>query len=171
MQSAVYDAIDHQQYTLLSLIQQLKIARDPSRLPLAEVQFNLEQVGSRLSFEGLAAKLDPNPKSAASADLFFNFVDRGTDLLLDCDYSTGLFDRETIARWIGALELLATDAASEPTRSLGELRIMTDAELEQLLVTSNQTATELSARRLDRAALPRAGRSHSGRSGARLAGG
>ncbi|HEX6497363.1 MAG TPA: non-ribosomal peptide synthetase, partial [Acidobacteriaceae bacterium] len=142
VQSAVYDALDHQQYTLLSLIQQLKIARDPSRLPLAEVQFNLEQVGSRLSLEGLTAKLDPNPKTAASADLFFNFVDRGTDLLLDCDYSTALFDRETIARWIAALELLATDAAADPTRSLGELRMLTDAELEQLLVTWNQTASE-----------------------------
>ena len=119
IQGAVYDALDHQQYTLLSLIQRLKITRDPSRLPLAEVQFNLEQVGSRLSFEGLTAKLDPNPKAAASADLFFNFVDRGTDLLLDCDYSTALFDRETIARWIGALELLATDAACRPHATAG----------------------------------------------------
>jgi amino acid adenylation domain-containing protein len=142
VQNTVYDALDNQQYTLLSLIQQLKIVRDPSRLPLAEVQFNLEQVGSRISFEGLTAKLDPNPKTAASADLFFNFVDRGTDLQLDCDYSTALFDGETIARWIGALELLATDAASTPTRALGELRMLTDADLEQLLVTWNQTASD-----------------------------
>jgi amino acid adenylation domain-containing protein len=142
VQNSVYDALDHQQYTLLSLIQQLKIARDPARLPLAEVQFNLEQVGSRLSYEGLNVKLDPNPKTAASADLFFNFVDRGTDLLLDCDYSTALFDRETITRWIGALELLATDAAAQPTRTLGELRMLSDAELEQLLVTWNQTASD-----------------------------
>jgi amino acid adenylation domain-containing protein len=120
----------------------LNFDRNLSRLLLAEVQFNLEQVGSRISFAELTAKLDANPKAAASADLFFNFVDRGTDLLLDCDYSTSLFDRETIARWIGALELLASDAASEPTRALGELRMLTDAALEQLLVTWNQTASD-----------------------------
>ncbi len=115
--------------------------RDPSRLPLAEVQFNLEQVGSRLSFESLTAELDPNPKAAASSDLFFNFVDRGSELLLDCDYNTSLFDRETIARWISALERLATDAAANPEQSLGELRMLSDSELEQLLITWNQTAT------------------------------
>ena len=80
----------------------------------------------------------PPPRPICSS----TFVDRGTDLLLDCDYSTALFDRETIARWIGALELLATDAASDPTRPLGELRILTDTELEQLLVTWNQTASD-----------------------------
>ncbi len=139
VQSSVYDALDHQQYTLFSLIQQLKMARDPSRLPLAEVQFNLEQVGSRLSFDGLRTQLDPNAKTAASADLFFNFVDRGNDLLLDCDYSTSLFDRETIARWVGALELLATDAAANPDRPIGALRLLSDADLEQMLVTWNRT--------------------------------
>ena len=140
-QQSVYDALDHQQFTLLSLIQQLRLKRDPSRLPLAEVQFNLEQVGSRLSFDSLTAELDPNPKAAASSDLFFNFVDRGSELLLDCDYNTSLFDRETIARWISALERLATDAAANPDRSLGELQMLSDSELEQLLITWNQTAT------------------------------
>lgn len=142
VQGSVYDALDHQQHTLFSLIQQLKITRDPSRLPLAEIQFNLEQVGSRLSFDGLATQLDPNPKTAASADLFFNFVDRGSDLLLDCDYSTSLFDRETIARWVGALELLATDAAANPARPLGELQMLSDTELEKMLITWNATASE-----------------------------
>jgi amino acid adenylation domain-containing protein len=126
---------------LFSIIHQLKVARDPSRLPLAEVQFNLEQVGSRLSFEGLAATLDPNPKTAASADLFFNFVDRGSDLLLDCDYNTSLFDRETIARWIDVMELLAADAAAHPTQPLGELRMLSEADLAQM-ITWNQTASD-----------------------------
>ncbi len=121
-QQSVYDALDHQQYTLLSLIQQLTIARDPSRLPLAEVQFNLEQVGSRLSFAGLTAHLNPNPKTAASSDLFFNFIDRGNELLLDCDYNISLFDRATIALWITAFERLATDAVANPKQFLGELR-------------------------------------------------
>jgi amino acid adenylation domain-containing protein len=142
VQACVYNALDHQQYTLLSLIQQLKLDRDPSRLPLAEVQFNLEQIGSRLTFDGLTTQLDPNPKTAASADLFFNFVDRGADLLLDCDYNTTLFDWETIARWIAALKLLAADAAENPAQALGELRMLSDVDLHQLLITWNQTASE-----------------------------
>ncbi len=141
VQNAVYDALDHQRFTLFSLIQQLKLERDPSRLPLAEVQFNLEQVGNGLSFAGLTARLDPNPKAAASADLFFNFVDRGTDLLLDCDYNTTIFDEATIARWVRSLELLVADAAAEPEQTVGELRVLSDEDLERQLVTWNQTTT------------------------------
>ena len=74
--SALLDAYDNQNYTYGSLIQKLGIRRDPSRLPLVEVQFNLEPVGAGLSFPGLEADVDPCPKSFVNFDLFLNVVER-----------------------------------------------------------------------------------------------
>jgi hypothetical protein len=59
----ILDAYDHQDYTYGRLIQKLSLARDPSRLPLIEAQFNLERIGTGLHFEGLRVDVDTNPKS------------------------------------------------------------------------------------------------------------
>src|SRR5581483_6250506 len=47
------EAYDHQTYTYGTLVRKLAIPRNPSRLPLIEVQFNLERVGGSLALEGL----------------------------------------------------------------------------------------------------------------------
>ncbi|HEX3941159.1 MAG TPA: aminotransferase class III-fold pyridoxal phosphate-dependent enzyme, partial [Acidobacteriaceae bacterium] len=51
------DAQDHQDYTYGTLLRALKVPRDPSRLQLVEVQFNLEQVGAGLNFNSLGVDL------------------------------------------------------------------------------------------------------------------
>ncbi len=94
----VLDAYDHQTYTYGTLVRNLKLRRDPSRLPLVEVQFNLEKVGANLNFPGLQVEVDPNPKAAVNFDLFVNVVESDQGLLIDCDYNSALFDLETIAR-------------------------------------------------------------------------
>ena len=45
VRGTLLDAYDHQKYTYGSLVQRLGLRRDPSRLPLVEVQFNLEARG------------------------------------------------------------------------------------------------------------------------------
>src|SRR5262249_47510224 len=61
VRGTLLDAYDHQNYTYGSLVQKLGLRRDPSRLPLVEVQFNLERVGTGLEFPGLTARVDPCP--------------------------------------------------------------------------------------------------------------
>ena len=53
VRGALLDAYDHQNYTYGSLVQKLGLRRDPSRLPLVEVQFNLERVGTGLDISGI----------------------------------------------------------------------------------------------------------------------
>jgi amino acid adenylation domain-containing protein len=139
--TAVFDAMDHQRFTLGTLLQRLKLPRNPARLDLAEVQFNLEQVGAGLRFANLQASLEANPKAAVNADLFFNFIDRGTDLVLDCDYNSSLFLIETIERWIGSFESLICDAAQNPAKRLCDLTVLTEEQQQQMLVLWNQTSS------------------------------
>src|SRR5690606_30671956 len=42
-QSTLLDAIEHQRYTFGTLLQKLRVERDPSRLPLVSVMFNIDQ--------------------------------------------------------------------------------------------------------------------------------
>jgi len=138
----VLDAYDHQSYTYGTLVRNLKLRRDPSRLPLVEVQFNLEKVGAHLNFPGLQVEVDPNPKSAVNFDLFVNVVESDQGLLIDCDYNSDLFDRATIARWLTHFETLLRSLSADTKQEINRLPILSDAELRQILHDWNATQAE-----------------------------
>jgi amino acid adenylation domain-containing protein len=123
VKETVLDAYDHQDFTYGTLVQRLDIKRDPSRLPLTELQFNLEQVGSGATFAGLASAVEANAKGAVNSDLFLNIVESADGLALDCDYNTDLFDAKTIDVWLTGLETLLMGAAADPAQSISALPV------------------------------------------------
>ena len=136
------DAYDHQNYTFGSLVQKLGIRRDPSRLPLVEVQFNLEKVGTGLVFPGLTAVVDACPKRYVNFDLFLNVVESSEGLVLDCDYNTDLFDRATVDRWLAHLEAILESMAADPNRTVSALSMLNEVERRRLTVEWNDTCAE-----------------------------
>ncbi|MGA8233752.1 MAG: amino acid adenylation domain-containing protein [Candidatus Acidiferrales bacterium] len=138
----VLDAYEHQTYTYGTLVRKLKVRRDPSRLPLIEVQFNLEKVGAGLAFSGLDVEVDPNPKTAVNFDLFLNIGESDQGLQLDCDYNTELFDRETLGRWLRHYETLLRSIAADATQGVDRLPLLTDAERHQIVFDANKTAAD-----------------------------
>ena len=140
--TTLLNAQEHQNYTYGTLLRKLKIERDPSRLQLVEIQFNVEQVGGGLRFDGLQVDLSANPKTHVNMDLFFNFVDRGTELWLDCDYNTGLFEETTITRWFGHLEAILRAMVDDIRRPLREISLLSARQTEEILVAWNSTAAE-----------------------------
>ena len=137
VKKAVLDAYDHQSYTYGTLVRKLAIRRDPSRLPLMEVQFNLERIGSGTVFRGLQMEVDPNPKAAVNFDIFFNVVESNQGLKIDCDYNTELFDEVTIARWLKHYEELLLSAASAPDQAVDDLALMTPGEMSDVIERCN----------------------------------
>jgi amino acid adenylation domain-containing protein len=135
----VLDAYDHQQYTYGTLVRKLGLTRDPSRLPLIEVQFNLERLAGDANFDGLQVQVDPNPKRAVNFDLFFNVVESSEGLLIDCDYNTGLFDAATVERWLGYYENLLCNASADLSQQVGLVPMLDEAERELLIDGLNQT--------------------------------
>jgi glutamate-1-semialdehyde aminotransferase len=133
------DAQDNQSYTYGTLLRNLKLRRDPSRLPLVEVQFNLEKVGANLNFPGLEVEVDPNPKAAVNFDLFVNIVESDRGLSIDCDYNSELFDHETIGRWLSHFETLLKGLAANPGQEVERLPILNDSQLQQILEGWNAT--------------------------------
>jgi glutamate-1-semialdehyde aminotransferase len=137
VKQTLLDAYEHQTYTYGTLVRKLGIPREPSRLPLMEVQFNLERIGGSSDFAGLNAEVDPNPKSAVNFDLFFNIVESDQGLKIDCDYNTELFDESTIARWLNHYETMVLGAIPDPEKPVDDLPMMTPAELSSLLAAWN----------------------------------
>jgi len=140
MRKKLLDAYDHQNYTYGRLVRKLSIPRDPGRLPLMEVQFNLEKVGSGLKFDKMQVAVDPNPKAFVNFDLFLNVMESDQGLTIDLDYNTDLFDEATVARWLDCYETLLTGFAANPTALVVQLPLLSEAERNAVLHAPNQTA-------------------------------
>ncbi|HEX5234121.1 MAG TPA: amino acid adenylation domain-containing protein [Silvibacterium sp.] len=140
VKESVLNAYDHQQITYGSLVHALNTSAPAGRLPLSEVQFNLERVAATAKFAGLATRFEANGKQFVNFDLFLNIVESPDGLRLECDYNTDLYRENTIRRWLGHYRTLLEAFAANPSATLSELPLL-DAELrESLLVRHNQTA-------------------------------
>ncbi len=144
---SVLDAYDHQNYTYGTLVRKLGIPRDPSRLPLIEVQFNLERIGADLNFPGLNAEVDPNPKAFVNFDLFLNVVESDQGLTLDCDYNSDLFDQSTIARWMAHYQTLLQEFIADPIRSVMRVPLLSESERNELVHGWNNTQIDYPAQK------------------------
>ena len=113
----VLNAYDHQQVTYGSLVHSIHAPAPAGRLPLSEVQFNLERLAGAVSFEGLKTRVQANGKQFVNFDIFLNIVESPEGLRLECDYNTDLYREETIARWLDhyrtLLEAFALNAQTE----------------------------------------------------------
>ncbi len=136
----VLEAYEHQNTTYGTLVRKLALPRDPSRLPLMEVQFNVEKVGSGLALEGLHVSADPNPKKYANSDIFLNVIEGPDGLVLDCDFKTELFSKATIRRWLGHFETLLEGLAGDPDARVDELPLLTKVERAHALAAWNDTS-------------------------------
>jgi amino acid adenylation domain-containing protein len=133
--TTMLDGYEHQGYTFGSLLKKIIIERDPSRLPLVNVVFNIDQEldTDQLTFPGLSVQYESNPRSFENFELFINVVQQKGALCLECQYNSDLFDAETIRRWCRHFEQLLRGMCSMPEASVGTLPMLTDVERQQLL--------------------------------------
>jgi amino acid adenylation domain-containing protein len=100
--SRVLDAYEHQSCTFGGILRKLQVERDPSRLPLVSVLFNIDSAISRdqLSTTGLSVELRSNPRHFENFELFLNASQLDGAIVLELQYNTDLFDQQTVERWL-----------------------------------------------------------------------
>ena len=126
--TGILDAYDHQQLTFGSLLQKLKIPRDPSRIPMVPVIFNIDMgMDNDVSFHGLKYQLLSNPRQYENFELFLNVAGVENDVTLEWSYNTQLFKAETIERMMNQFELLLTKINLDPNINLGDIDLGNDA--------------------------------------------
>src|SRR5262249_11578461 len=91
------DAQQYQSYPFIRLVRKLNLPRDPSSLPLASTDFNLDIAGT-ISFFDLELEIQNNITGFAPFDFSLNIVQGIDDLLIECSYNTDLFTTATIER-------------------------------------------------------------------------
>ncbi len=139
LNSVVLDAYEHAGYTFGSLVQKLNVKREPGRLPLSEIQFNLEKVGDGLRLDGLKASVRSNGKRFTNFDLFLNIVDDGSELRLECDYNSEIFEEATILRWMGHYRTLLESMVASADSPASRLSVLSEAETRHILHDMNAT--------------------------------
>jgi non-ribosomal peptide synthetase component F len=123
-QRSVLDAFEHQETLLSELVRDLRVPRDPSRLPLIEAIFNYSRYFADLNLAGCTVKTRENRRQAIYYDLFFNIVEADGRLIVDWDYNSELFDEETIERWIDHLAELLNGVVQDSSRAIGDLPLL-----------------------------------------------
>jgi len=139
----LFDAYEHQDYPFPKLLDQLNLRTEPSRSPLVTAAFNLDRPTAMPKMCGLELNLVSPPISYAKFDIQLNVIDFDSDLLLlQVDYSTDLFEAETINRMLGHFHTLLEGIVANPEERLDRLPLLTPAERHQLLVEWNNTQTD-----------------------------
>lgn len=139
-------ATDHRSYTYGELIRDLKVARDPRRMPLSEIAFNVERMDYFGEWTGLKCRFVPNPKARVHYTMFLNIVESDTGLRLDFDYNGDILDRTTVERWALKFEGLVQAIAAGASSGLGippvaKLPILTEKS-RKLLATWSGSADQ-----------------------------
>ncbi|HEY6167666.1 MAG TPA: condensation domain-containing protein, partial [Verrucomicrobiae bacterium] len=140
------EAHEHQHCTFGSLIQKLNPLRDPSRMPLVSVTFNVDRLRELPKFFGLDTEVTSSRNSFTNFDLSFNVTEIGDELRLGCRFHASLYSPQTIQRWLRHFETLLEEIVAAPERCVGDLSLLSSDERKQILVEWNDT----------RAAYPRA---------------
>ena len=136
----ILDDYDHQQFTFGSLLKKLNIARDPSRVPLVPVVFNIDMgLDDGVSFEGLTYKLIYNPREYENFEIFLNTTGSGQSLILEWSYNTDIFKSATIKRMMDEFESLLKAVTASPEIKIKDIPLVSTNVLRATLSDWNNT--------------------------------
>lgn len=143
VRNQVLDAVEHQLYTFGSLLQALPIPRDPSRIPLVPVQFNIDPTGIvTQGFSGLDVRVANNPRSFENFELFFNLTKVPEGIQVECQYNADLFEESSIRDRLGEFECLLRGIIADPRGQIATLPVLSERWRERLVNTWNATAAD-----------------------------
>src|SRR5437588_198601 len=136
----VSEAYAHRDLPFEDLIRELKLEQDLSRNRLVQVIFTLQttSVSSPRSID-LALSQVEIANGTAQYDVALVMTDTAQGLIGDLQYNTKLFEATTITRMVGHFQTLLEGIVANPEQRLSALPLLTEAELQQLLMERNAT--------------------------------
>jgi non-ribosomal peptide synthetase component F len=136
--SALLDAFDHQRFTFGSLVRKLNIPRDPSRIPLIPVAFNLDiGITDGVEFHGCSYEFTTNPRHYENFEIFINASGSGNKLVLECTHNTDLFDTELMKLRMEEFVVMLKGIAASPDTAISQLPLLTETEQELIFTKWN----------------------------------
>ncbi len=152
MKARVMEAHAHQDLPFERLVDELRVERSRTHAPLVQavLSFNAGTGGGggapgsdgALRLGGVSVQPMSADGETAKFDLALGITDAGEWLGGSLMFRADLWETATIERMAGHLRSLLAGMAREPERSVAELPLMDDAELEQLLHAWSATRAE-----------------------------
>ncbi len=149
------EAYENQDYQFEELVNKLNsssngsLRRDLSRSPIFDVMFNMQntasiQNGNNMQDANNNLKLSVYPLiyKISKFDMTLEAVETDDNIILNLEYCSKLFTRETMERFISHYEIVATAIIENPDVSLLEIDILSEEEKHQVLVEFNNTKAE-----------------------------
>jgi len=159
VRESVLSALDHQDFPFPLLVERLGVTRDPSRPPVFQVMFTLEQSpapsrqgaslfimghpGARLALGGVAVESLDLKLQTAEFDLTLMMEEFNGSLFGIWQYNADLFAPTAVARMAGHYHQFLEAFVGQPDEQVTYLSLLTEVEQSQLLVEWNDTTTDL----------------------------
>lgn len=128
------EALENQELPFETLVGELRPARDPSRNPLFQVNFNHHRSFTPTEhFGDVTLTTIPSRSPGTIFDLHMFFVERDEGWRASLDFSTDLFSRETADRMLGHLQTILEEIVASPQKRISELEILTADERQAIV--------------------------------------
>jgi amino acid adenylation domain-containing protein len=136
-------AFAHQDFPFEKLVEELQPQRDLSRNPIFQVMFAFQNTSvPALELPGLRSEAVEIDGGMTKFDLTFSLVDKEHGIAGHIEYSTDLFNRDTIERMARHFRTLLEGIVVDPNQSIATLPIMTEPERHQILFEWNDTVAD-----------------------------
>jgi amino acid adenylation domain-containing protein/non-ribosomal peptide synthase protein (TIGR01720 family) len=136
-------AFENQEYPFADLVEEVSTDRDPSRNPLFDVMFVLQNLGlPPIEAAGLGLKPRDIDTGVAKFDLTLIAVEEAGRVRLALEYSGKLFKAETVLRFIACFKEVLSSVIQEPLKRIAEIAIIPEEEKYRVLHEFNRRVTD-----------------------------
>src|SRR5256884_4177950 len=133
----------HQDVPFERVVEAVRPQRDPSRNPLFQVMFALQNAPMEtLGPTDLALNLLQVESGTAKFDVSLFLTEVPEGFIGELEYNTDLFDLATIRRLAGHFQTLLEGIVANPEQRLSDLPLLTEAERQQVLAEWNATRVD-----------------------------
>ncbi|MFD2169274.1 non-ribosomal peptide synthetase [Tumebacillus lipolyticus] len=141
VRDSAFEAYAHQDVPFERLVEEVSPERDLSRSPLFQVLFVLQNTpGSGADLPGLSMRTMQVDTGTSKFDLSLYLTETEDRIAGTVEYSTDLFQPETIERLIAHFEHLLRSIGENPGEKIAALPMLSAGERERLLFDWNRTA-------------------------------
>lgn len=142
-------AYAHQDVPFERLVEEIEPQRSLSHSPLFQVMMSFQNVSMDVpEMAGLQLTMLQSENTSAKFDLTLAMSETEDGLSGIIEYNTDLFEAETVKQLAGHFGQLLRSTIEDPQQRVGELRMLSAREEQQLLVEWNDTEAEHSHDRL-----------------------
>jgi amino acid adenylation domain-containing protein len=136
-------AFENQDYPYEELVEEMAITRDASRNPLFDTMFVMQNMGEpRIEIPNLKLTPDEHQVETSKFDLTLIGMEKEERLLFTFEYSTNLFKKAAIERFVEYFKKIVSVVAANPDVKIGKVEILVEDEKRQVLYDFNDTTAD-----------------------------